>query len=52
MTLYQCFECGEHYEPWSLVIEPGRLFPVCADRARCRQAKARLTTTPLRRLDR
>lgn len=35
--LYQCWRCGYHYGARQLVIEPGRLYPVCADRKRCDQ---------------
>lgn len=32
---YQCWRCGYHYGPDKLVIEPGHLYPVCEDVARC-----------------
>lgn len=52
MTLYRCWECGAWYRPDSLVIEPGRLYPVCADRKRCRVARVRVFTSPVRMVER
>lgn len=42
MKSYRCWACGMFYDPATLVIEPGHLYPVCADRERCHSAALRL----------
>lgn len=35
--IFRCWRCGYHYGARELVIEPGRLYPTCADVERCRR---------------
>jgi hypothetical protein len=49
---YRCWTCGGYYEPETLVIEPGRLYPHCTDRERCESARRRLFAAAVRVLDR
>jgi hypothetical protein len=39
---YHCWRCGGEFPAATLVIHPGRLYPVCEDVERCKRIRERV----------